>query len=222
MEDDSQIPDFQQEHAKGSRFDSNTAIDPDQGSPTETRAVFYEPELYDIEDLPVNLSGQNQSAQLVKPYAIEEPDEESISEPESEQTSTEQRQPRSWEDLVNSMEDLCCDSDNSNAGVISAKRGRKRKSTNVYNMANVSPSGQSSGSGSVPDAQYQRPSLSPKRPRKKGEQSKDIPVNLKAAQRHRMRRRRALSGSSTTSISTDTSGINFTNGTPIPDAMDLD
>ncbi|KAL4956429.1 hypothetical protein BDW69DRAFT_83742 [Aspergillus filifer] len=222
MDDKNQQPDRQQGHFQGSGVHPRFAFETDRDQPSQSRVAAHGPELYDIEDLPANLAAQISGAQLVKPYAIEEPEEEPTSEREPEPVRGEQRQPRSWEDLVDSMEDLCCDSDNSSAGIMSAKRGRKRKSTNVYNMGGISPSGQSYGSGSVPDAQYQRPSLSPKRPRKKEGRYRDIPINLKAAQRHRAHRGRAFSGSSTTSLSTDTSGVNYINESPGPEAMDLD
>ncbi|KAL4960791.1 uncharacterized protein BDV14DRAFT_137702 [Aspergillus stella-maris] len=221
MDDNNQL-DGQQGHFHGSGVDPRFVSETDRDQPSQSRRAAHEPELYDIEDLPANLSAQSPGTHLVKPYAIEEPEEEPTSERKPEPARAEQRQPRSWEDLVNSMEDLYCDSDNSSAGIMSAKRGRKRKSANVYNMGGISPSGESSGSGSVPDAQYQRPSLSPKRPRKKGEQSMEVPLNLKAAQRYRVHRGRAFSGSSTTSISTNTTGVNHINGSPVPEAMDLD
>ncbi|KAL4796920.1 hypothetical protein BDV19DRAFT_360065 [Aspergillus venezuelensis] len=221
MDDNNQL-DGHQGHCHRSGDDPRFASETDWDQPSQSRLAAHEPELYDIEDLPANLSAQSSGAHLVKPYAIEEPEEEPTFEREPEPARAEQRQPRSWEDLVNSMEGLYCDSDNSSAGITSAKRGRKRKSANVYYMGGISPSGESSGSGSVPDAQYQRPSLSPKRPRKKGERSRDVPLNLKAAQRHRVHRGRAFSGSSTTSFSTDTSDVNYVNGSPAPEAMDLD
>ncbi|KAL4926907.1 uncharacterized protein BDV17DRAFT_138142 [Aspergillus undulatus] len=194
----------------------------DQDQPSECHPAIHEPEIYDIEDLPRNAPERDSGARLVKPYAIEEPNEETASEPESDPKLPQRRQPRSWEDLVNLMEDLYCDSDHSNPGLMPTKRGRKRKPTNTSDMTDGSLSGQSFSTASLPDAQYERPSLSPKRSRKKEVRPKDVPASVRAAQRHRIRRHRALSGSSTTSISTDMSSANPANGSPVPDAMDLD
>ncbi|KAL5042921.1 hypothetical protein BDW71DRAFT_210782 [Aspergillus fruticulosus] len=215
MGENGQTPDLYQPYRNpsGSRATPPPRADQDQQH-GRIRAV-QEPEIYDIEDLPPGIPEPSLGSEVVKPYAIEEPDEESTSELEVSDIA-QQRQRKYWEDLVSSMEGLYCDSDRSNRESLHGKRGRKRKPTTT----DVVRAGQSEESAVVPDAQYASPSLSSKRPRKKDEQSRERHLN--SAQELVIQRPRGLSSSSNTSVSTDTSGANPANGIPIPDAMDLD
>ncbi|KAL4810120.1 hypothetical protein BDV18DRAFT_156493 [Aspergillus unguis] len=193
-------------------------VEADRTEPNGGSPAAHEPELYDIEDLPAHFTRRGSNSQMVRPYDIEEPDENTAPEiKEPSPPKSEQR--RDWEDLVDSMEGLYCGSDNSNSGTSSSMRGRKRKSPTTPGL---SQSGRHRKSASVPDAQYERPSLSPKRPRKKDGNPRKSQTTIRSTQKDRIRRARALSGSSNTSLSTDTSGPNVTNGSPAPEAMDLD
>ncbi|KAL4921808.1 hypothetical protein BDW62DRAFT_97041 [Aspergillus aurantiobrunneus] len=211
-------PSWYRSHAKPSGIDLMSASQTDQAESNGDSPSSHEPEIYDIEDLPADTQGHCYGDKTVKPYAVEEPDDEATFEPEGTKPQPHVQR-RYWEDLVDSMEELHCDSDNSNPGLIFPKRGRKRKPADP---SNVHQSSQSRQSTSVPDVQYERPNLSPKRPRKKDEHPKEPQGKLKPAQRRHIRRHRGLSGSSNTSVSTDTSGANFTKGSPALDAMDLD
>ncbi|KAL4818084.1 hypothetical protein BDW67DRAFT_158509 [Aspergillus spinulosporus] len=176
--------------------------------------AVHEPEIYDIEDLPPDTPGISLKSEVVKPYAIEEPDEEPASE--TEVSTAQLRQRKHWEDLISSMERLYCDSDHDNPGSIRPKRGRKRKPT----IANPVRTARSGESAFVPDAQYASPSFSSKRARKKEEIPKER--YLDSDEEVIIRRPRRLSSSSNASVSTDTSDANLTNGFPTPDDMDLD
>ncbi|KAL4779809.1 hypothetical protein BJX76DRAFT_67348 [Aspergillus varians] len=212
-------PNWYQPDSKPNGTDPTSASRADQDQPNPGSPRAHEPEIYDIEDLPEDILGHWLGDKTVKPYAIEEPDEDATSESKAP-SPPQQAKARYWEDLVDSMEELHCESDNNNPGLIFSKRGRKRKSTNSSNLPR---SGQSCQSTAVPDPQYET-SLGPKRPRQRDEHRKESQGNLKSARRRRFQKPRGSSGSSSTSesVSTDTSSSNLTNGTPIPDAMDLD
>ncbi|KAL4740061.1 hypothetical protein BDV11DRAFT_169408 [Aspergillus similis] len=214
MGENGQSPDLCQPYKNPGGSSPTPAPRTDQDQQDGEIPAVHEPELYDIEDLPPDTPGLSLKSEVVKPYAIEEPDEESTSETEVSNT-TQQRQRKHWEDLVSSMERLYCDSSHDNPGSIRPKRGRKRKPTTI----NPVRTAQSGESAFVSDAQYAT-SLSSKRARKKEELPKKI--YLDSNQEVIIRRHRGLSSSSNASVSTDTSGANLTNGFPTPEAMDLD
>lgn len=176
-----------------------------------------EPQIYDIEDVPAHAQSDCNSSDAVKPYAVEEPEEDTTTEQKGP-SPLQQGQPRYWEELVDSMGELYCDSDSS-PGIMSSARGRKRKPAT---KSGLSQFGQHPKSASVPDTQYERPSLSPKRPRKKDESSRKTQRSLKKAQKERVRKARGLSGSSTTSFSTDASGFDLAGEPPASEPMELD
>ncbi|RDW86750.1 uncharacterized protein DSM5745_03392 [Aspergillus mulundensis] len=213
-----QAPDLFQPSLKLDKDNSAPASQPEHDQPNRERRAVNGPEIYDIEDLPPGIQEASFGSEAVKPYDIEEPGEESTSEPELS-SLPQHIQRRYWEELVSSMEDLYCDSDNSSPGSISSKRGRKRKPPALTILPQAA---QPEKSASVSDAQYASPNLSPKRPRKRDKRPRDRPLN--PAQKIRIQRPRGFSGSSYTSVSTDTeaSGTNLTNGFSTPDAMDLD
>lgn len=144
---------------------------------------------------------QSSSVETVKPYAIEEPDDNPTSELDE--------QPQNWDNLVNSMKDLYCDSDNGNPRVMHPNRGRKRKPTDFGIQSD-----QSFGTTPVQDLHYQEPSLSPKRRRRR---DKPLRESLRSTQSHR-----GSSESSDNYLSTDTSEANTANGSQAPDEMDID
>lgn len=219
MRDNGQSTDWHHYYSKPDEVDPTSARQADRDQPNGGTAAAHQPEIYDIEDLPTNIQGNCSGDQTVKPYAIEEPDEEAPSEPKRP-TPPRQGRPKYWEDLIDSMEELHCESDNSNPGAMFSRRGRKRKPTNAPSLTGL---GQSSEESSpAPDAQYEQPTLSPKRPRKQSERRKDSQRNIKTARRRGVDTFRESSESSSPSTSTDTSGANHTNGSPASDAMDLD
>ncbi|KAL3482440.1 hypothetical protein BJX99DRAFT_2413 [Aspergillus californicus] len=128
--------------------------------------------------------GQSLSVETVKPYAIEEPDDDATSELDE--------QPQNWEHLVDSMEGLYCDSDH----------GNSQSDQQPFRTT------------SVQDLNYQEPSLSLKRRRRR-----DMPLgeSLRSTQSHR-----GSSESSDNYLSTDASEANTTNGSQAPDEMDVD
>lgn len=219
MRDNEQSTDWHCYYSKPDEVDPTSARQADRDQPNGGTAAAHQPEIYDIEDLPTNIQGNCSGDQTVKPYAIEEPDEEAPSEPKRP-TPPRQGRPKYWEDLIDSMEELHCESDNSNPGAMFSRRGRKRKPTKAPSLTGLSQSSEESSPAS--DAQYEQPTLSPKRPRKQSERRKDSQRNIKTARRRGVDTLRESSGSSSPSTSTDTSGANHTNGSPASDAMDLD
>ncbi|KAL4755553.1 hypothetical protein BDW72DRAFT_3372 [Aspergillus terricola var. indicus] len=215
MGENGQNPDLCQHYKNPGGSSPTPALRTDQDQQDEEIPAVHEPEIFDIEDLPPDTPGLSLQSEVVKPYAVEEPDEESTSETEVSNTA-QLRQRKHWEDLVSSMERLYCDSDQDNLGSIRPKRGRKRKPTTT----NPVRTAQSGESAFVPDAQYASPSLSSKRARRKEELPKER--YLDSDKEVIIRRPRKLSSSSNASVSTDTSGANLTNGFPIPESMDLD
>ncbi|KAL6240131.1 hypothetical protein BDW75DRAFT_197042 [Aspergillus navahoensis] len=210
-----QTPDLCQPYRSPSGSSLTPAPRADQNQQDGKIRADQETEICDIEDLPPGIPGPSPGSEVVKPYAIEEPDEESTSEPEMSDTA-QQRQRKYWEDLISSMEGLYCDSDHSNPASIHRKRGRKRKPTTTDFVR----TGHSGESALVPDTQYASPSLSSKRPKKKDKQPRE--KHLRSAQEVVIQQPRGLSSSSDTSVSTDTSDANLSNGIPTTDAMDLD
>ncbi|KAL4775233.1 hypothetical protein BDW60DRAFT_139462 [Aspergillus nidulans var. acristatus] len=214
MGENGQNPDLCQPYKNPGESSPKPAPRTDQYQQDEDIPAAHEPEIYDIEDLPPDTPGLSLKTEVVKPYAIEEPDEEPTWE--ADVSTAQFRQRKHWEDLVSSMEKLYCDSDLENLGSIRPKRGRKRKPT----ITNPVQTAQPGESAFVPDAQYASPSLSSKRARKKEELPKER--YLDADEEVIIRRPRGLSSSSNASASTDTSGANLTNVFPTPDDMDLD
>jgi hypothetical protein len=206
-----------QHSTTSSETDNTPATLIDQAQENRRSPSVLGPDIYVIEDFSTDSQRSDPSIQIVKPYAIEEPDDGATSEPEGS-SLPQQGQPKPWEDLVTSMEELYCDSDNSSSGLLFSKRGRKRKPPIT---PTVPQSGQPRQSTLVPDVQYERPSLSLKRPRRR-DQRRISGDNLGAAQGYRFYNAGGLGGSSSTSVSTDTSGANSIKGSPAPDAMDID
>lgn len=96
---------------------------------------------------------------VVQPYEIEEPDDEP-----DEITESTNATAKCQADLVGSLEDLHCDSDNTNQRVVQRpRRGRKRKPNTT--VAGSSSAYQKDHRETI-DAQYEEGSLSPKRRRR--------------------------------------------------------
>ncbi|KAL3453467.1 hypothetical protein BJX65DRAFT_124428 [Aspergillus insuetus] len=177
-----------------------------------------EVEIFDIEDFPTNSHRSFLSTQMIKPYEIEEPDDDSASETQ-ESSLPQQEQTRLWEDLVGSMQDLYCDSDSNNPVTMYPSRGRKRKPSNM--ATSHSQSGEAWLSTSGRDEQYDEPSLNPKRRRRKGKPPKDHEYS-RATHEQRIRAAEEGGGSSSETPSGDTSGTNIASGCTTADEMDID
>ncbi|PWY92665.1 hypothetical protein BO70DRAFT_357810 [Aspergillus heteromorphus CBS 117.55] len=163
------------------------------------------------------------NVEVVYPYAIEEPDDEPT---DTEQSMGSKGTPMTHlllrdsadglqGELVDSMEGLYCDSDNSSHRVgISQRRGKKRKSPGA------TPGSvwlfRRSSSSTTPDVQYEQRSGSPKRPPKRSRHSREQSESLW----QRYTSDTGSSGSFTSlSPSTDTSGAT-PDGYPGTDSMD--
>ncbi|KAL4879622.1 hypothetical protein BJY04DRAFT_193284, partial [Aspergillus karnatakaensis] len=178
--------------------------------------IDHGPDIYVVDDFITDGPRFNSSIPVVKPYAIEEPDDDVTCE--TQRSILPQQRPKPWEDLVTSMEDLYCDSDNSSSSLLLPKRGRKRKPVTTSTFLLSEPSRPCTP---MPDVQYEKPSLSPKRPRRREQRSRKDPASYEDVQGDRIYNAGALGGSSSASISTDTSGANSAKGSPAPDAMDI-
>ncbi|KAL5337322.1 hypothetical protein BJX70DRAFT_248850 [Aspergillus crustosus] len=195
--------------------DTTSALGIGQAREQRRSPSAHGPDIYVIEDFSTESQKSESSVPLVKPYAIEEPDHGTIFE--SERISLpQQRHSKPWEDLVMSMEDLYCDSDNSSQSLSFPKIGRKRKPATIPSFPRPYHFRQSTP---LPDIQYKKPALSPKRPRKRN-QRRQCEENIGVAQGYRTGE--LGSSSSGTSISPDTSYANSIKGSPTPGAMDID
>jgi hypothetical protein len=127
-------------------------------------------------------AGYEADVEIVRPYAIEEPDEETDQTPTSVATpklldSTEQWQ----KELLSSLRGLYCDSDSTDTPpLVRHKRGRKRKpDTSMTSYQDFQSTQQSVKDGDVDiDMGGGNPLLSPKRRRRKSTRSgEDIKVS---------------------------------------------
>ncbi|KAL3463037.1 hypothetical protein BJX64DRAFT_132400 [Aspergillus heterothallicus] len=182
-------------------------------------ATSDEIEIFDIEDLPTDVCGHLLSVQTVKPYAIEEPDDDTASESQ-ESSLPHQRQNGLWEDLVGSMQDLYCDSDTNKPEIVYTPRGRKRRPSNM--ASSFSQSSQTRFSTSGRDTQYERPSLNPKRRRRRGKAPIQNDEDLGGIHEQRIHGPKEGGGSSSEALSTDTGGTKFASGCTTADEMDID
>jgi hypothetical protein len=128
------------------------------------------------EDLSAQDAGYDADVEVVKPFAIEEPDDETDQTPTSAPTPNVPEATENWQrELVNSLRGLYCDSDSNEAHpFIRQKRGRKRKPD--PSMAS-SQSSQNMQSQSVKDWDFDSrvggTAFSPKRRRRKSTQTRE-------------------------------------------------
>ncbi|KAI9927699.1 hypothetical protein ASPWEDRAFT_173344 [Aspergillus wentii DTO 134E9] len=166
-------------------------------------------------------SGYEGDVEVVKPYAIEEPDDHSTSKPETSTTSYHPRNSGQWQsDLVESMGDLQCESDNTDRQLRQRgqKRGKKRKPPTVDIGASAYAQSQKPENASkLGDIQYKEPSLSPKRPRRRGERP-----NEDGTSSHLSSGTGSSVSSSSGSQSPESNSTGAVGGTPAADAMDID
>ncbi|KAF7122394.1 hypothetical protein CNMCM5793_000419 [Aspergillus hiratsukae] len=172
-----------------------------------------------VEDVSSRDSGYDGDIEVVKPYAIEEPEDEAPRPVPRLAISASPNDAEPWQgELVDSMQDLHCDSDHPDLRHRSShKRGRKRKTP--------TPSG-GAGSGrrqlyeAAPDIQYDGPSASPKRLRRRG-------MRPKEGLRSTLSPRSSSETDSPASLSlspqsTDASGASPSNKPNVSDEMDID
>jgi hypothetical protein len=169
--------------------------------------------------------------EVVKPYAIEEPDDERLetSEPDRFVASSLPDNLERWHiDLIDSMDDLQCESDRTDSTQRSdQKRGQKRKSGAAASGA--SPSAHQS-SASAPsgtkhgDRQYETPSMGRKRSRKRSKRVKEDQNRANDSSPTTSNGSEACMSSSSAARSTDASGTETgtMNSDSTADKMDVD
>ncbi|RHZ57962.1 hypothetical protein CDV55_104664 [Aspergillus turcosus] len=173
-----------------------------------------------VEDVSSRDSGYDGDIEVVKPYAIEEPEDEAPRPVPRLAISASPHDAEPWQgELVDSMQDLRCDSDHSDLRHRSNhKRGRKRKSPTLSSGNSVS--GRRQLYEAAPDIQYDGPSASPKRLRRRGMRPKE---GLRTALSPRSSSETDSPASlSLSPQSTDASGTSPSNKPNVRDEMDID
>lgn len=198
------------------------------GGTTQNRARESRPGSNDdfiIEDVSTQDPGYDADVEVVKPYAIEEPDE--ASKPESPRSTS--RRPRSFtdlwqDDLVDSMRDLDCNSDSNDGHPRpSQKRGRKRKPTITAGTYQYCPTSSPRTAFRVVDMRAEAVGFSPKRLRRRSKISKEDIKILRGAPVSPARTDiRPVWGSSSTSLSPEASGTEPLADASADDKMDVD
>lgn len=167
--------------------------------------------------------------EVVKPYAIEEPDDERLetNEPDRPVVSSLPDNLERWHiDLIDSMDNLQCESDRTDSTQRSdQKRGQKRKSA----ASGASPSAHQS-SASAPsgarhgDGQYETPSMGRKRSRKRSKRVKEDQNGANDSSPTTSNGSETCMSSSSAARSTDASGTETgtTNSDSTADKMDVD
>lgn len=160
---------------------------------------------------------------VVKPYAVEEPEDEPTA-PNTHFTALleiEDKGETSEGDLVDSMEGLRCDSDNDPRINLKFKRGKKRKPpTSAMGTSYAQPQEHRM----TPDGQYGGPTLSPKRLRRRSRRSHE---NLRGTPADSTRYSKSKGPESSESVSpssttTESSSMQTPDGSTEADAMDID
>ncbi|KAL1968226.1 hypothetical protein VTN77DRAFT_2061 [Rasamsonia byssochlamydoides] len=178
------------------------------------------------EDILSQDPGYDADVEVVRPYAIEEPDDDAEQTPTS--TSTRPNTPRLldsaeyWQtELVNSLRDLYCDSDSNDSHPLARqKRGRKRKtataSSPYQNPHLTAPEMRLQDVDLRPDGSFASPKRMRRRSRRSGEDFATVHSALSTAD--------SELGSSR--LSPEASGIEPgrypTNSIPAGDQMDID
>jgi hypothetical protein len=207
-------------HQQSPKQTNDIPLSPSKQARCSHAAPDDEVEILDIEDLPTNSHSDFLGAQTVKPYEIEEPDDDTASEI-LKSSLPQQEQTRLWEDLVGSMQDLSCDSDTNNPVTMYPSRGRKRRPSNM--ATSHSHPGEARLSTSGRDGQYDEHSLNPKRRRSQGKPPKNYEYS-RTNQEQRIRAAEEGGGTSSETLSGNTSGTNIdsTSGCTTADEMDID
>ncbi|GIJ87527.1 hypothetical protein Asppvi_006435 [Aspergillus pseudoviridinutans] len=173
-----------------------------------------------VEDISSRDSGYDGDIEVVKPYAIEEPEDEASRVVPRLAISPASNDTESWQgELVDSMQDLRCDSDQPDLRYRpSHKRGRKRKTPTF--AAGTSAPGRRQVYEPAPDIQYEGPSASPKRLRRRSMRPKEdrrTPLSPRSSTETDSPASLSLSPQST-----DTSGGSPSNKPNTSDEMDID
>jgi hypothetical protein len=171
------------------------------------------------EDISSRDSGYDGDIEVVKPYAIEEPEEEAPRHVPRLAISPAPNDADSWQgELVDSMQDLHCDSDHPDLRRRpSHKRGRKRK-TPTFGAGNSAP-GRRQLHEAAPDIQYEGPGASPKRLRRRSMRPKEGQKTLSPRSSTETDSPASLSLSPQ---STDASGASPSTKPTVSDEMDID
>jgi hypothetical protein len=159
---------------------------------------------------------------LVRPYAVEEPDDEA----EDNIWETMEPIPQWQRELVESLDELACESDTGASSLRSSPtRGQKRKSASTSSQdcyPDLSPSlDPELGSN---DFQSEAANMSPKRRRRK-DQSKQFRANLNAADAAFLSHHSqglSMSPSSESQFADASSSDSMSSGTATPDEMEMD
>lgn len=194
-----------------------------EGSPTKNHARASRPGSshdFVIEDVSAQDPGYDADVEVVRPYAIEEPEEA----PTRESPRSTARRPRSltdlWQnDLVDSMRDLDCNSDSNDARPRpSQKRGRKRKPTSTAGTYQ-----HSSSPFRVVDMRAEAMGFSPKKMRRRSKRSKEDMKILRGPPVSPARNEiRPVWSSSSTPLSPDASGTEPLADASTDDKMEVD
>lgn len=166
---------------------------------------------------------------VIKPYAIEEPDDELIEQCRDQFLQSLPDHFERWHvDLVDTMDDIRYESDNNESASSGEKRGQKRKPANA--SSGPSHSNANSHSASSPPAvkvintQTDGPSLSPKRFHRRNKRSKGGPSPMHDAPSETSNATDSYGSASSAAQSTESSGTEMGNpdSTPGADQMDTD
>lgn len=170
--------------------------------------------------------------EVVKPYAIEEPDDERLgnNEPDRPVVSSLPDNLERWHiDLIDSMDDLQCESDRTDSTQRSdQKRGQKRKSGAAASGAFPSSAHQSSASAPSGakhgDGQYETAGIGRKRSRKRSKRVKEDQNRANDSSPTTSNASETCMSSSSAARSTDASGTEAgaTNSDSTADKMDVD
>lgn len=170
-------------------------------------------------------------AEVVKPYAIEEPDDEPTNPPPRHMASSLPDNFERWHiDLIGSMADLQCETESNGTDSTSQsgqQRGKKRKpATTASTSHNTQPSQRESKHGDK-DSQYEGPGVSRKRLRRRPRLSSEgMSLNRESSSSLSNSTDSYRSESSSAPQSTEGSGSGTetgnVNSTPDSDKMDVD
>lgn len=171
-------------------------------------------------------SNADAGTEIVKPYAIEEPDDEPNNKSHQSVLSCLPDNFERWHvDLIESMDDLKCESDESASALRRGqKRGQKRKPATTASAASSSIQQSSPQGSKCTDTQYEMPGLSRKPPRKRTKRPKEDASPEDYSSSAASNGSESYMSSSSALQSTDGSGAETDNmsSDPKADKMDID
>lgn len=186
----------------------------------------------DPEDTLSQDPGYDADVEVVRPYAIEEPDDDADQTPTS--ASTRPTTPKLldsaeyWQtELVNSLRGLCCDSDSNDFQPLpKQKRGRKRKIASASALYQNPQRTASEMRLQDVDLRPEGPFASPKRMRRRSRRSGEDLTTVRSALSPGAHDLRAKTGSSSARLSPEAGGIESagypTNSVSASDQMEID